>query len=319
MDQVSEIRNKIDIVALIQEFVPLKKMGRNFKANCPFHGEKTPSFVVSPERQIWHCFGCNKGGDVYTFLMEYEHMEFPEALRILADRAGVRLVNQAFDTGVSSKKETIYKLNRLAAEFYHYLLVKHQLGKIALSYVLERRHIKTQTLNTFLLGFAPQTGNALTTYLVKKKGYKKEDILEAGLATQRGSQLYDFFQGRLMFPLFDHRDNIIGFSGRILEDNEKTSKYINTRDTLAYHKGMTFFGLNSAKQAIKKEQNAILMEGEFDVISSFQEGITNAVAVKGTALTQDQVSLLARFTPMISLCFDTDSAGQEAFKRSLPL
>lgn len=318
MDQVAEIRNKVDIVSLIQEYIPLKKMGRNFKANCPFHGENTPSFVVSPERQIWHCFGCGKGGDVYTFLMEYDHMEFPEALRLLATKVGVTLENAHFDSALTSKKERMYGLNRLACEFYHYLLTKHAVGKQALSYVTEKRHIKPQTLKTFQIGFAP-AGNALVTYLVKKKGYKAEELLDAGLATRRGSMLVDFFQNRLMFALFDHRENIIGFSGRVMDDTAKTSKYINTKETLLYHKGNTFFGLPTAKDAMKKEGKVFLMEGEFDVISSFQEGISNALAVKGTAVTADQVSLLSRFVQKVVLCFDMDRAGQEALRRSLGL
>lgn len=319
MDQVSQVREKIDIVAFIQEYLPLKKAGRNFKVNCPFHADKTPSFIVSPERQIWHCFSCGKGGDVFTFLMEYDHMEFPEALRILAQKAGVTLQNQKFETGLSSKKEKIYTLNHLAAEFYHYLLTKHTIGKKALEYVVSKRKIKPATLNTYMLGFAPSSGKALVTYLMQKKKYTKEEIIDAGLATPRGADLYDFFQDRLIFPLFDHRDNIIGFSGRILTNNINTSKYINTRETLVYHKGLTFFGLNSAKKSIKEANWAIIMEGEFDVIASFQEGITNAVAVKGTALTLDQVNLLSRFASKISLCFDADSAGQGALKRSVSL
>ncbi len=317
MDQVSQVREKVDVVALLQEYISLKKAGRNFKSMCPFHSDKTPSFVVSPERQIWHCFGCGKGGDVFSFLMEYEHIEFPEALRILAQKAGVELQNQRFDSAAQSKKETIYALNHLAAEFYHYLLTKHTLGKPALKYVLDRE-ISPATVNTYMLGFSPR-GASLVTYLHKKKKYSLDDIFDAGLATRRGQSAVDFFQGRLMFPLYDHRNNIIGFSGRVLDPNEKISKYINTRETLVYHKGLTFFGLNSAKESIKKENTAILMEGEFDVISSFQEGITNAVAVKGTALTESQVALLARFCKKVQLCFDTDNAGQEALKRSLPL
>src|SRR5882762_4193970 len=152
MDQVAEIRGKIDIVSLIQSFVPLKKMGHNFKANCPFHGGKTPSFVVSPERQIWHCFGCQKGGDCYTFLMEYERIEFPEALRILAEKAGVQLIQKGFDTATSSKKETIYKLNALTAEFYHYILTKLPAGKHALEYLTQTRHMRSQTVDTYKLG-----------------------------------------------------------------------------------------------------------------------------------------------------------------------
>ncbi|HEX7041657.1 MAG TPA: DNA primase [Patescibacteria group bacterium] len=318
MDQVSEIRDKIDIVGLIQEYITLKKAGRNFKANCPFHGEKTPSFVISPERQIWHCFGCGKGGDVFTFMMEYEHIEFAEALRILADKAGVVLKNRNIDSGLSSKKEKIYALNHLASEFYHFLLTKHELGKNALEYLLNERKIKPQTINTYMLGFSPR-GSALVTYLQKKKHYTREDILDAGLGSPRGHDMVDFFQGRLIFPLYDHRDNIIGFSGRVLNNSDKTSKYINTRETLVYHKGLTFFGLNSAKKSIKEKDWAIIMEGEFDVISSFEEGITNTVAVKGTALTPDQAALLSRFGRKVSLCFDSDAAGQEALKRSVPI
>jgi len=319
MDQVQQVREKTDIVALLQEYITLKKAGRNFKANCPFHGEKTPSFVVSPERQMWHCFGCQKGGDVFSFLMEYEHMEFPEALRTLAEKAGVMLQNQKFDSQASSKREKIYAINHLAAEYYHYLLTQHEIGKKALAYCLTERKMKPQTVNTYMLGFAPPSGNALVTYLIKKKHYTKEEVLEAGLASPRGNMLYDFFQGRLIFPLYDHRDNIIGFSGRILESNDNMAKYVNTRETLVYHKGSVFFGLNSAKKAIREDEWAIIMEGEFDVISSFQEGITNVVAVKGTALTPDQVNLLSRFAKKISLCFDADKAGQDALRRSVVL
>jgi len=318
MDQVAQVRQKIDIVNLIQEYLPLKKTGRNFKTNCPFHGEKTPSFVVSPERQIWHCFGCHKGGDVFTFLMEYEHIEFPEALRILADKAGIAL-KQQFDTGVTSRKERLYGINRLAAEFYHYLLTKHTLGKDALSYLTKNRHITLAALKTFQLGYAPKMGNALVTYLLKKKGYKREDVLEAGLAYERNGRLYDFFHDRIIFVLTDHRDNVVGFSGRIMSQRTDTSKYINTRETLIYHKGMTFFGFNIAKEAIKKDGEVILMEGEFDVISSFQQGVSNVVAVKGTALTDDQVNLLSRFTQKVAICFDMDRAGQDALRRSIPL
>src|SRR5579872_214543 len=219
MDQVSQIREKIDIVSLLQEYIPLKKAGRNFKAVCPFHSDKTPSLVVSPERQIWHCFGCGKGGDCFSFLMEYEHIEFPEALRILAQKAGITLQNQRIDNATVSKKEKIYALNHLAAEFYHYLLTKHPSGKKALEYVLQRG-IKPATINTYMLGYSPH-GASLVTYLHKKKQYSTDDIFDAGLATRYGRDVVDFFQGRLMFPLYDHRNNIIGFSGRVLNPDEK--------------------------------------------------------------------------------------------------
>lgn len=318
MDQVSLIRDKIDIAAFIGEFVTLKKAGRNFKANCPFHSESTPSFMVSPERQMWHCFGCGKGGDIYSFLMEYERVEFPEALRMLAKRAGIELVSRQFSTGVSSKKEQIYQINNLAKEFYHYVLTKHAAGKKALEYVMARG-ISEKMIETFQLGFAPGNGTALINYLLNKKKYKKEEVIEAGLAVQTSNRLIDFFRGRLMFTLIDHRDNVVGFSGRILDNNPNVSKYVNTRETLAYHKGEHVFGLNVTKDAIRRENHVIIAEGEFDVISCFQHGISTVVAVKGTALTENQVNLLARYAQKITFCFDGDKAGFEAMKRSLPI
>lgn len=326
MDQVAQIREKIDIVALLSEYLTLKKAGRNFKALCPFHTEKSPSFVVSPERQIWHCFGgCNKGGDAYQFLMEYEKVDFPEALRILAKRAGIELKNREFDRGESSKKERLYQVNSLAKEFYHYVLTKHPAGKTALKY-LKNRGIDERVIKTFMLGFSPQSGNGLVKYLVGKKRFAPDEVIDAGLAYQsfgrfRTSEgkgdLGDFFRGRLMFPLVDHRDNIVGFAGRVLDNSDKTAKYVNTRETLIYHKGEHIFGLNITKDAIRREGQAIIVEGEFDVLSCFQNGVGNVIAVKGTALTEAQVTLLSRFTQKITFCFDADNAGQEAIKRSL--
>lgn len=316
MDEASQIREKIDIVTFISEFISLKKAGRNFKANCPFHNEKTASFVVSPERQIWHCFGCQKGGDAFTFLMEYEHMEFPEALRTLAKRVGIELKDK-FSNAEHSEKEKIFTLNKLTARFYNYVLTSHPLGKKALGYLTDKREISPALINTFRLGFSPFSGNSLTSYLMKKKNYQKNDLMQAGLIFERGGRVFDFFRGRIMFPLTDHRGNIVGFSGRVLEDTTDGPKYINTKDTLVYHKGSLFFGLDTAKDEIKKQEQAILVEGEFDAISLFKEGIKNVVAVKGTALTDSQVALLARFTPKVTLCLDKDNAGFEAIKRSL--
>ncbi|MDO8583520.1 MAG: DNA primase [bacterium] len=320
MDEVSQIRERVDLVSLISEYIPLKKMGRNFKTVCPFHNEKTPSFVVSPERQIWHCFGgCGKGGDVYQFLMEYENLEFVEALRILSKRTGIQLKESSFQTGVSGKKEIIYKLNKAALDFYHYVLTKHAVGKNALTYLTEKRKLDIGLIETFSLGFSPKDGVSLSNYLMQKKGYKKEDLIEAGLAFYSGSRVVDFFRNRVMFPLFDHRNNVVGFSGRAIDEPYSGGKYINTRETIVYHKGSMFFGLNTAKDEIKKMDKAIILEGELDVIACFSIGIKNAVAVKGTALTESQVALLARFTNNICLCFDTDDAGYTATKRSLPV
>lgn len=316
MDQVSEVREKIDIVSFISEYIPLKKMGRNFKANCPFHSENTPSFVVSPERQIWHCFGCGKGGDAFTFLMEYENMEFSESLRALAKRAGVILKQSQFKQGEYSEKEKIFTINALALKYYHYILTTHNVGKSALLYLKDNRKLGKGMIETFELGFSPNTGSALSDYLVKKKNYKNKDLVLAGLSFERNGKLYDFFRGRIMFPLFDHRGNVLGFSGRGLNDTDMP-KYINTRETSVYHKGNMFFGLNNAKDEIKQKENVIIVEGEFDAISLFQEGIKNVVAIKGTALTENQVNLLSRFSPKVTLCLDQDSAGFEATKRSL--
>lgn len=315
MDQAGQVREKIDIVSLISEYVPLKKMGANFKANCPFHQENTPSFVVSPERQIWHCFGCGKGGDCFSFVMEYENMEFPESLRTLAKKAGVDLKESTYQKGAYSQKEKIYKLNSLAGKFYNFLLTEHKIGKIALEYLTKKRGLNPNLINTYSLGFSP-SDNSLSKYLTGKKGYKKEDLIEAGLGFIRNGQIVDFFRGRIMFPLSDHRGNVVGFSGRALDENN-SSKYINTKETPVYHKGSLFFGLESAKDAIKKEDAAIIVEGEFDVLSSFAQGIKNVVAIKGTALTENQANLLSRFTKKIILCLDKDSAGFDATKRSL--
>ncbi len=320
MDEVARIREKVDIVSFISEYLPLKKLGRNFKTTCPFHNEKSPSFVVSPERQIWHCFGCGKGGDVFTFLMEYENMEFIEALRTLSKRTGIELAEKGFDPGISSKKDKIYILNKLALEFYHYLLTKHNVGKTALDYLLSERKLSAAVIDTFSLGFSPNIGNALCNFLINKKKYKREDLIEAGLATYQNGRLVDFFRGRIMFPLFDHRANVVGFAARVLKSTDiEGSKYINSRETLVYHKGELFFGLNAAKDEIKKTEQAIIVEGELDVISCFMQGITNVVAIKGTALTEKQATLIGRFAPKVTLCLDMDQAGFEATKRSLPI
>ena len=334
MDEVSQIRERIDIVSFISEYIPLKKAGRNFKALCPFHNEKTPSFVISPERQIWHCFGgCNKGGDAYSFLMEYEKLDFVEALRILAKRTGVKLRESGFEAGLSSKKEAIYKLNKIALDYYHYVLTKHKVGKKALNYLAKNRKLDVRLIETFMLGFSPKDGDSLSNYLINRKNHKKEDLVDAGLAfyssASSGSNsrqsfrkslgVMDFFRNRIMFPLFDHRGNVVGFSGRAIEDPPAGGggKYINTKETLAYHKGSMFFGLNTAKEEIKKLNKAIITEGELDVISCFGIGVKNAVAVKGTALTNDQAALIGRFAKNVCLCFDKDDAGYEATKRSL--
>ncbi len=317
MDDIEKVKQKIDVVDLIGSYLQLKKAGRNFKANCPFHGEKTPSFVISPERQIWHCFGCHKGGDAFTFVTDYENITFAEALKELAERAGVKLTAPAARTEKEKKQELIYSLNHLSAQYYNYLLLNHPSGKKALEYLLEKRKLTIPLIKTFMLGYAPGSFS-LSNYLVKKKGYAQDDLVSAGLVFKRDNYVFDFFKERIIFPIHDARGNVVAFSGRGMNDTTMP-KYVNTRETPAYIKGDTLFGLNLAKEGIRHEGKVIIVEGEFDVITSYKEGITNVVAVKGTALTENQIRLLKRFAPRFVFCFDTDPAGTEAQRRSIQL
>lgn len=313
---VEEIKKRIDIVDFIGNFVPLKKSGRNFKALCPFHQEKTPSFIVSPERQIWHCFGaCQEGGDIIKFLMKWENITFFEALKELADKLGIKLKKISFEDQVWKKKEKIFTINNLAAEFYHFLLTKHKIGEKALDY-LKGRKINPKIITTFSLGYAPSSWDSLLKFL-KNKGFAEEECFEAGLLVKNEEGgFYDRFRKRLIFPIKDHRGNILGFSGRIFE-KEGEAKYVNTPETLVYHKRETLFGINLAKESIQKENQAILVEGEFDMISCFQQGITNVVAIKGSAVTKEQLMLLKRYSNEITLCLDADAAGEETTKRAI--
>jgi len=320
MDPIDQIKQKIDIADLIGDYITLKKAGANFKGLCPFHGEKTPSFVVSPERQVWHCFGCQKGGDHFTFIEEIEGIGFTESLKLLADKAGVKLVTTPFRSEAEAEKNTLFEINHRAASYYNYILTKHKVGKIALLYLTNERKVNEKLIETFMLGYAPNSFDGLTNYLIKKGGYNKAQLINAGLATERNGRLFDFFRNRIIFPIQDPRGNVIGFSGRVLEDeNSFGPKYINTRETLVYKKSYSLFGINFTKDHIKKEGKAILMEGEFDVLSSIANGISNVVAIKGTALTEEQINLLKRYTKKIVFCFDTDIAGIEAQKRSIQL
>lgn len=313
-DELEEIKSKIDIVNFISEYLPLKKAGRNFKAICPFHAEKTPSLIVSPERQIWHCFGCQKGGDIFGFLMAIENLEFPEALEILAKRAGIKLVRSYESSEQAKTKERIFQINHLASEFFHFLLISHKSGKPALDYVLGRG-VNKKSLVTFSLGWAPNSWDSLMKFLVKK-GFSLPEIESAGLIV-RSSKYYDRFRGRLMFALKDQRGNVIGFAGRTLDQKTTEAKYINTPETPVYIKGNVLYGLDVTKEAIKKEDKAVIVEGEFDLISSFQAGVANVVAIKGSALTEGQVNLLKRYTQNVILALDMDSAGEAASHRGI--
>lgn len=314
---VDEIKKKIDIVDFIGSFITLKKAGRNFKANCPFHNEKSPSFIVSPERQIWHCFGsCGEGGDIVKFLMKWENITFIEALRELAKKAGVTLKNVSFDDKAERRKERYYEMNLLAAEFFQYILNKTKFGTKALEY-LKGRKLNAALIQKFKLGYSPVSWDSLLNFLKKKK-YTPEEIVENGLAIKSASGRYfDRFRGRLMFPIMDSREHVLGFSGRILEGKPDEAKYMNTPETPIYHKRETLYGINLAKDTIKKEKNAYLVEGEFDMITPFAHGLSNFVAIKGSALTSDQLMLLKRFTPKLTLVFDSDEAGGEAVRRGI--
>lgn len=325
MDQLEEIKRRVDIVDFIGGYISLKRAGRNFKALCPFHSEKTPSFIVSPERQIWHCFGaCNEGGDIFKFLMKMENIEFGEALRELAKRAGVKLTSYKPSEG-ERQKQLLYEINHLASEYFHYLLLNHHAGKTALNYILGRG-IKRECLEIFKLGYAPNSWDSLQRYLVGKKNYRPEDLESAGLIIKREQpsplaygRYYDRFRHRLIFPLTDHRGNIRGFAGRLLDQNAKEAKYINTPETPVYHKSELLYGLSVTAGEIKKTDEAILVEGELDLISSFQAGVKNVVAIKGTALTEKQISLIGRFTKNIVFALDSDIAGDQAARRGIEM
>ena len=316
-DTIEEIKRKIDIVEFISSSVQLKRAGRNFKGNCPFHHEKTPSFVVSPDRQIWRCFGaCQDGGDIIAYVMKLENVTFYEALKELAHQAGVVIKNLDFEDKAWSEKEKLISVNNLAAKMYHYILLEHASGKLARKY-LEKRGIGKKLMETFQLGYAPQSWDSLTTYL-KKKGHQESDIIKAGLALSgKNGKPYDRFRGRLMFPIINNRNVILGFSGRLLHDQEKQAKYVNTPETPLYHKRETLYGMNVAKDAIISEKSAILTEGEFDMISCYKNGIKNVVAIKGSAVTKDQLTLLKRFTQHIVLALDADFSGTETTKRAI--
>lgn len=323
MDQIEEIKSKTDIVALISEHVTLKKAGRNYKGLCPFHSEKTPSFMVSPQLQIFKCFGCGQGGDAIKFLQLHERMDFWEAVEVLAQQAGVKLKRQRMGPDEQLRRR-LYELNRQAAEFYHFLLMKHSQGGKPRAYVRERG-LKPKTLTAFKVGFSPLDPVAVAR-LLKKKGFDSQEMLQSGLVISsryhRG-ELIDRFRGRLIFPLHDHRGNIVGFSGRLipslLANENQMAKYINSPETPVYHKGRSLFGFWLTKEEIKKSNQAFVVEGELDMISPWQAGIKNIVALKGTAFTEDQVRLIKRFAETAILAFDEDAAGKTAALRGVQL
>jgi len=320
-NQVEEIKSKINIVDIINRYVTLKKRGHNHIACCPFHGEKTPSFTVSEELQIYKCFGCGVSGDVFSFLENFEKITFREALEELAPLAGVTLTKSVAYSKEELVKKTLLSINEQVAKFYNYILLSHPLGKTALDYVLNRG-IKLTTLKEFNIGFSPQNPQLLVNFLTKK-GFKTNDLIASGTfgVSQYNNRLYDRFQDRLVFPLSNFRGQILGFSGRILPSskNQNLAKYINSPETEIYHKSNNLFGLHLSKEAVKNQNAVIITEGEFDMISPYQAGIKNIVAIKGTAFTEDQLHLLRRFTDTLILALDSDFAGSNAARKSIEL
>ena len=296
----------------------LKKAGHNYKGLCPFHNEKSPSFVVSPEKQICHCFGCNKGGDIFSFVQELEGVSFTEAMQILADRAGVKIERKSGAKAKINKteKEEFFAAHELAADFFEKELWNTNDGKKVLEY-LHRRGLKDETIKGFRIGFAPDRYDALYPMLLKR-GVKKDTLIKSGLVSTKkvgADEVYDKYRARLIFPIFDYLGKICGFGGRALK-SEQMPKYLNSPENVIYNKSKVLYGLSHAKKSIKEQDAVVLVEGYFDVVLPVQEGVENVVATCGTALTSDQGRMLARLTKNVVSCFDNDGAGFEATKRA---
>lgn len=308
MNEIEQIKERIDIVDLIGQYVSLRKAGANFKGLCPFHHERTPSLMVNPERRIFKCFGCDKGGDIFSFMQEIEGLSFGDVLKILADRAGVSLTPKPSPRPgeAPSEKSRYYSINAFAAQFFHRLLVEHSIGAEARAY-LKGRRINDQTVRLWRIGYAPS--KKVLTALLVKKGFKPAEIQAAGKP--------DMFYDRIMFPILDVMGNTVGFTGRILGPGEP--KYLNTPETPIFRKSRILFGLEKARQTIKQQGQVIVAEGQMDVISAAQAGTANVVATSGTALTQEHLRILARYDADIVFAFDTDSAGIAATKRGIDL
>lgn len=318
---IETIKERLDIVKVISEYVQLKKVGANYRALCPFHSEKDPSFYVSPARQIFKCFGCQKSGDIFAFIMAIEGVEFPEALEILARKAGVELRRESPQK--ITERQRLYEICELSTKFFETQLHKTKIGREAKKYLLERQ-ISEKSIKDWRLGYAPDTWQGLSNFLVGR-GYKREEIVKAGLAVPSNKsnkfESYDRFRGRIMFPIFNISDIVIGFGGRVFdpkgEKKENVAKYINTPNTLIYDKSRVLYGINKAKTNIIKEDSVIIVEGYTDVIMSHQSGICNTISVSGTSLTPMQLKILSRYSRNIILCFDMDLAGEEATRRSI--
>ncbi|MDN5363334.1 MAG: primase [Eubacteriales bacterium] len=314
-DFVDEVRQANDIVQVISEYVPLKKSGRNFVGLCPFHPEKTPSFTVSPEKQIFYCFGCHEGGDVISFLMKREGLSFWDALTSLARRVGLEVPATPGRDGRSRWQERAYEINAVARDFFHSYL-RQPAGQAGKEYFF-RRELTEEDLERFYLGFAPAAWDELTRYMTKK-GFREEELVRVGLAVagKKGS-CYDRFRNRVIFPITNHRGQVAGFGGRVLDDS--LPKYLNSPESDIFNKGQLLYGLSLAARDIRQKDEVILVEGYMDVIRAHKHGFTNTVAPLGTALTREQVRLITRYTYNVVMAFDADTAGQAATLRGLDL
>lgn len=326
---LEDVKSRIDIAQYIGQYVKLAPSGKSLRGLCPFHKEKTPSFFVSPERQVWYCFGCQKGGDVFRFVMEYEKLEFPEALKLLADKAGVQVRRE--DPRIQSLRNRVIDALAQAQEFYAWSLSRSP----DIQRYLATRGLEQKTIQAFGIGFAPAGWQHALTHL-RAKGFMPQEIEQAGLVIRRtggesqsrsaGSGYYDRFRARVMFPIWDHMGRIVGFSGRLAppefggpQDQSQEGKYINTPDTLVYQKGKILYGFDKTKDAIKEKDTAVLVEGNMDMLMGWQAGIANIVAVSGTGLTEDQLRMLKRLSNNLVLNFDMDRAGEMATDRSIGL
>jgi len=314
------VKENIDIVDVISEYVNLQRAGKNFKGLCPFHQEKTPSFTVNPDNQFYYCFGCNAGGDVFNFLMEIENITFYESLKILAQRAGLELPGRSkFNKKVNKKRERFFQLYKLSARFYHYLLLNEDVGEKAVKYLKGRGFTETD-MEDFNLGFAPNKWSSLYKFLTNRD-YDTEELIEAGLVLKsKSGSCYDRFRARIMFPITNVRGEVIAFGGRIIPDYDGDGpKYLNSPDTIIYKKGSTLYGLNRARKKFREEDSAIIMEGYTDVLSAHKEGLTNTIASLGTALTPRQAKLLRRYVSTVYISYDGDAAGSRATMRGLDI